>query len=295
MFAILLAVVAASSWGFSAVLVRMGLRDITTASGTLLSLAAGLVVTATLAVIFEGPRLLGLSLTAVVMFGVIGVLNFPVGRYFNYLSMSHLGVGRSTPILASAPLFAVLIAVAFTGEHLRLATASGIAFIFAGLYVTITAPREGTTATVAGGPRQTLLGIGFGLGAALAYGSSQVLARHSVSAIAPPVVGAALALGWGTLGFVFLSARSLRDRPARFWRGARYFMLAGLFSAAGVMLMVTALRRGEVVVLSPILATNPLFTLVFASVMLRDVERITRRVVFGGLLVVCGVVALSVF
>ena len=153
MFAILLAVVAASSWGFSAVLVRMGLRDITTASGTLLSLAAGLVVTATLAVIVEGPRLLGLSLTAVVMFGVIGVLNFPVGRYFNYLSMSHLGVGRSTPILASAPLFAVLIAVAFTGEHLRLATASGIAFIFAGLYVTITAPREGTTATVAGGPR----------------------------------------------------------------------------------------------------------------------------------------------
>ena len=72
-------------------------------------------------------------------------------------------------------------------------------------------------------------------------------------------------------------------------------MLAGLFSAAGVMLMFTALRRGEVVVLSPILATNPLFTLVFASVMLRDVERITRRVVFGGLLVVCGVVALSVF
>ena len=35
MVPILLAVVAASSWGFSAVLVRLGLRDLGTASGTL--------------------------------------------------------------------------------------------------------------------------------------------------------------------------------------------------------------------------------------------------------------------
>jgi drug/metabolite transporter (DMT)-like permease len=74
----------------------------------------------------------------VALFGVIGILNFPMGRFFNYLSMSRLGVARSTPLLASAPLFAVILAVFLTGEDLRLATAAGIVLIFAGLYITLT-------------------------------------------------------------------------------------------------------------------------------------------------------------
>ena len=48
-------------------------------------------------------------------------------------------------------------------------------------------------------------------------------------------------------------------------------------------------------VISPVLATNPLFTLLFASIFLRGVERITPRVVLGALLVVAGVVVLSAF
>ena len=60
------------------------------------------------------------------------------------------------------------------------------------------------------------------------------------------------------------------------------------------MLMFQALSRGPVVVLSPVVSTNPLFTLLFASIFLRGVERITPRVVAGALLVVGGVVVLSV-
>ena len=40
-----------------------------------------------------------------------------------------------------------------------------------------------------------------------------------------------------------------------------------------------ALARGEVVVVAPVLATNPLFTLLFAFLLLRGVERITPRIV----------------
>jgi drug/metabolite transporter (DMT)-like permease len=56
------------------------------------------------------------------------------------MAMSRLGVGRSTPILASAPLFALILAVLFTGEELKLATAVGTALILGGLYLTLTAP-----------------------------------------------------------------------------------------------------------------------------------------------------------
>ncbi len=138
MLAIALALLAASSWGFSAVLVRLGLRDMTTSMGTLISLLAGLLLTGVLVALTQREALLALSKTTVALFALIGILNFPMGRFFNYLSMSRLGVARSTPLLASAPLFAVLLAVFVTGEDLRLATAIGIALIFAGLYVTLT-------------------------------------------------------------------------------------------------------------------------------------------------------------
>ncbi len=144
--------------------------------------------------------------------------------------------------------------------------------------------------------RRTLLaGVGFALVAALSYGGSQVLTRQAVSNLAPPLVGTFIALFWGTLGFALLSVRNLGPRPERFRRGAAFFIGAGVSSSLGVTLMFQALSRGEVVVLSPVLATNPLFTLLFAALLLRGVERITARHAVGTALVVAGVVVLSVF
>jgi drug/metabolite transporter (DMT)-like permease len=132
-----LALLAAWSWGFSAVLVRMGLRDLATSTGTLVSLASGLVLMAALALLFQFEELIELSWRAFLLFGLVGILNFPMGRFFNYMAIGRLGVTRSTPLLASAPLFAVVIAVLFTGEELRLATAAGIALVLVGVYLTI--------------------------------------------------------------------------------------------------------------------------------------------------------------
>lgn len=142
MLATLLAVAAAASWGFSAVLVRMALRDISTTLGTLVSLIAGLVYTALLVLVFEFDALLSVSLSGVLFFAVIGILNFPMGRFFNYMGMSRIGVSRSTPILASAPVFAVVIAIVFLGERLDLGTLIGAGFIFAGLLITLADPER---------------------------------------------------------------------------------------------------------------------------------------------------------
>ena len=138
MFPVLLALLAAASWGFSAVLVRVGLRDTSTSAGTLISLVAGCLSTGVLVAALQFDALRNVSPRAMALFALIGLLNFPVGRFFNYMGMSRLGVGRSTPLLASAPMFAVLVAVLFTGEQLHLGTVAGGALIFSGLYVTLT-------------------------------------------------------------------------------------------------------------------------------------------------------------
>lgn len=156
-------------------------------------------------------------------------------------------------------------------------------------------PEASDAQTAAGSARRDLIiGLLFGFGAAMSYGTSQVLTRHSVSNLAPPLVGAFVALAWGTLGFSLMSVRSIAKAGERSARGTMFFVLAGLFSACGIMLMFQALKRGEVVIISPVLATNPLFTLVFAAALLRGVERITPRIVLGALLVVAGVVVLTV-
>jgi drug/metabolite transporter (DMT)-like permease len=159
----------------------------------------------------------------------------------------------------------------------------------------VTATAQAPTATAPDSRRATLTGIAFALVAALSYGSSQVIARYAVTDLAPPLLGSSIALFWGTLGFAALSARNLGERSPAWRRGAAYFVGAGIFSSLGVTLMFTALSRGQVVILSPVLATNPLFTLLFAAVFLRGVERITRRHALGTALVVAGVIVLSAF
>lgn len=145
-----LALGAAFSWGVSAVLVRKGLAYMSTAKGTLLSMIAGFGFTALLVVMFQLEEAKSVSTTALLLFALIGTLNFPFGRFFNFLSISRLGVARSTPILASSPLFAMLLAVLFTGETVNLTTFAGTALILAGLYVTLIAPRRPRGADAAG-------------------------------------------------------------------------------------------------------------------------------------------------
>jgi drug/metabolite transporter (DMT)-like permease len=140
--AVLIALSAAFCWGASAILVRTGLRYISsTATGTLISLVVGMVFSWTLVLILQPGEVLDVSLETVLLFALVGILNFPMGRFFNYMSMSRLGVARSTPILASSPFFAMMIAVVFTGESIGPVTIIGAALILSGLYVTITAPR----------------------------------------------------------------------------------------------------------------------------------------------------------
>ena len=70
-----------------------------------------------------------------------------------------------------------------------------------------------TASAIAPTARRTLItGVAFALGAAMAYGSSQVLTRQIIGNLAPPLVGTLISLFWGTLGFALLSVRNLGGR-----------------------------------------------------------------------------------
>jgi drug/metabolite transporter (DMT)-like permease len=126
----------------------------------------------------------------------------------------------------------------------------------------------------------------------LAYAASQVLIRHGVSDAASPLLGSLLALTVGTIGFTGLAARQLGEASTNVRRGAWLFAIAGFFSTLGVVFQFQALDHGDVVLVAPVSNTNPLFTLLIASVLLRGIENLTPQVVAGAALVVAGVAVL---
>ncbi len=129
----------------------------------------------------------------------------------------------------------------------------------------------------------------------MAYGASQTVGKHVTTEFAPPLVATAFALIFGFLYVSILFHRhipgDLRGSPRR---SVLLFGLSGITSASGVTALYFSLSNAPVVVVSPVVAINPLITMTLAHIFLKRLERITPRTVLGTLLVVSGVVVVTV-
>jgi len=138
MTGIAFAIMASFCWGIAAIFVRLGLQGINASTGTFISMLSSVIFVCSLALIIEYDAALALTPMALLWFSMIGLVTFVLGRGFNYTSIRYIGVGKATPMIASAPLFAVFIAVTFTGESVNLPILAGTLSIFVGLYLVIT-------------------------------------------------------------------------------------------------------------------------------------------------------------
>ena len=141
--------------------------------------------------------------------------------------------------------------------------------------------------------REILIGYAFALAGALAYGAAQTLTRKGVSEMTTPLVGATISMFAGMIALVFLNIRDLHTAAFSQRRAVVLVVLSGIFSSFGVTLMYFSLSLAPVTVASPIVSINPLLTILYASIFLRQSERVTRRIVFGGVLVVFGVILVT--
>ena len=142
--------------------------------------------------------------------------------------------------------------------------------------------------------RNTFIGITFGIVAALAYGLSSVLIKQSLADLAPPLVGAAVALLSGTLVLLVIGARDLRTNLAQNRKGVGLLLLAGILASLGVVSSYFALSLAPVVMVSPLQSTSPLFVILWSYLFLRRLERITPRLILGSILVIFGVILITV-
>ncbi len=281
----LIALSAALSYATSGIAARRGMRYSTPITVTLVSLtihAAGL-----WSILLLTGGVPKVSLLALFLFILTGTLQ-PVIRLFTYAGIYYMGASRGTTVRGSHPLFSTTIAILFLGERASLAVMLGTVLIVSGVTLISWQPqsqREGFR----------WWHIGFPLGAALLAGVSHPLRRYALELANEPlfftaVVGLASLVWMGA--YLLLPLRA--ERPVWNRKAIGPFLVAGCFETLGILLVITALSVGQVVIVSPIVATSPLWILVGTWLFLRGIESLTLRTVLGALCVVSGTIAISV-
>ncbi|MDR5655850.1 DMT family transporter [Halodesulfurarchaeum sp. HSR-GB] len=289
----LLAFVPAVIWGFTPVLDKRGMS----LSGTALQASLTVVVVdLTLFVLalllLRGPALLaGLDLAVAGLFLFAGMTGTALGRLAIFVGVDRVGASINSAVVSARPLFATALAFGLLGEPVSLATGVGIVVLVAGLAI-LSLSKGGDIS----GWETRDLAYPLASGTLFAFGN--VLRRLGLGtdgadvlqAVALNEAGALLVfLGYaavsGTAGF-----RSAERRSYLYFAGSGVLTAVALLSMFGAL----ALPAGRVAIVESLASTAPLFTTVFAYFFLKDLERVTRGIVLGAVLVVIGVVFVTV-
>lgn len=271
------------------VLIRVGTQQVAAPTATFFTVLTGTFLVLGLALTFNLSDIQELPPSAFGWFALMGAMAYPVARLLNNTAITMVGASRAVPMLSLQPLIALALGITLLGEEPTLIVIIGTPIIVGGLGLVFLA--EGINKSTERILTAKSLGYLLALGAAASFASRDVISRHVVSGIAPPVVTAAFALAFG--GCLLLAIthrdvlRSFRHVPPRY---IIICGLAGVCQGLAVASLFEALGRAPVTVVSPINACNPLITLLLAHLFLRRLESINLMLVAGTLLSVGGVV-----
>jgi drug/metabolite transporter (DMT)-like permease len=287
--AVVFAFLAALGFASGNILVRIGTQRVSAPTATFFTVLTGAILVVGLAFNFNLPDIMALPPVAYGWFALMGAMAYLVARVLNNTAITMIGASRAVPMASLQPAFAFGLGVAFLGERPGLLVSLGMPLIVCGLVLVFLA-ESGSNSKERILTAKTL-GYLLAIGAAASFASRDVISRHVVSSIAPPLVtaGFALAIGGGMLLAVVHRdvAHSLRHLPGRY---IIICGLAGICQGLAVASLFQALSRAPVTIVSPINASSPLITLALAHLFLRRLESINLLLVMGTLLSVGGVV-----
>ena len=284
MVAVALALLASLAFACTATLVHRGVRLLDPFSGLVVDLFVNCVLLWLFVLAFHD--LSELWAGANLIFAGSGLVVPGLFRLMAFKGIERLGASAATAVLNSAPLFAVLMAVAVLDEQPGPANLLGAAAVVCGL-VFLSWKGESRSWR----PRD----LAFPVSGALLAALRDVMVRLGLLAGPAPMVGAAVTVG---TSFLTMSAVYFRGRgTARLracGRGALgCFALVGFVHFLAYYLMFTALDMAEVAVVSPLVHCFSLFTLGLAPMILGESDPVTPRKLTAPSMVVLGVLLIA--
>jgi uncharacterized membrane protein len=274
----LFAVAAAVGFGVAGVLLKRGLQYTGPLSAAVVSVT---VTTAFIWFLTIVSTPLSRVLTWKVWpFLVAGLVAPGFARLLFFVGIDRIGVARAFSVMATAPLFAVALAIAFLGERPSpLLLVGAVAIATGGVLLARRGHDE------ARWRRRDMIFPALG---ALGFAVRDNLSRWGLRDYGDTLVAAAtalvtsLAVMWGC---AVVQRAQLHLPPA----GLTFFALSGICEGLAYLAMWRALAIGEVSVVSPLVNAHSIVAIVLAAVFLRDLERVTWRIGLAAVLIVAGV------
>ena len=272
---------AALCFSIAHILIRRGLVQSNAITGSFISLSMTAAVLWLLVPFFV--PLSEFWRPAVLIFVVAGVFAPGIGRTLSYLGIERIGVSRSVPIVNSSPIFASVFAVVFLGEVWVAQNIVGTLLVISGVVLlSVAKPAKGEWRKV---------DIIFPILGALAFGVSTTLRKAGLSLVDIPLGAAAITAAAGfVFSWVLLQAQGGRKALKLSRNSAAWLFSAGIFNTAALLSVFFALSYGKVVIVEPLISSNPVLTLLMTAIFLKDLEVISLRVVIGALLTVGGTI-----
>lgn len=279
---ILLAATSAFLFGAMTVLVRIALRTgAPPEAGTLFTILPAIAVTA-MAAAAQGE----FDLVSAWPFVFAGLLAPGISQILFTFAVRDAGASRASVTVGTAPLFAVVIALVFLDEPLLAGLVLGALLIVTG-GVLLASDR-------ARPEHFRRIGLVYALVATLAFAIRDSLIRWlgtEATEVDPGIAAFATMLTGTIVTAVFV----LWSRPMLTRRAFISFVPAGLCYGLSYVLLFEAFYRGQVSVVSPIVATESLWGVLLSWLVLRRSENVDARLVAGAAFVVAGGVLIGVF
>jgi drug/metabolite transporter (DMT)-like permease len=242
---------------------------------------------------------------AYLFWALSGIIHFALGRTWAYRSLQLLGSNRSNIVTSLSPIATVALAMFLLKETVTFLQFLGIIFTLSGpILILLKEQTFSEGSPMMSGPpgkevdpRTLLLGVLYGAGAALFWGSSAIFIKFGLEAGGSPVAGTLIA--YAAASFVisppFLFSAGQRREIAR--EGIKPLPVAifsGLTTSIAQLLRYLSFGFGSVIVVSLMLRTLPLWVLLFSFIFNRQYESFSRWVLIGnGLLMIGTILVIS--
>lgn len=272
---------AALCFSIAHVFVRCGLVYSNALTGSLISLgtsAAGFWLLA----LFLVP-LSALSSPALGYFVAAGVFAPAIGQTLGYIGMERIGVARASSIVNTSPIFSSLFAVLFLDEWWVSQNIAGTCLVILGVVIL----SSGTTSKDYWRKKDII----YPILAALAFGVSTLLRKTGLIQVPAPLLAASVTVGTAFLVLLAIVCFRGGRRVLRFnSRGSAWLFGAAVLNMGAILSFFSALNVGRIVRVEPLVACNPLLTILWTAVFLRGTEQLSARIIGGAIVTVAGTV-----
>ena len=238
---------------------------------------------------------------ALLNFALAGFFHFFCGWTFLNASQKQIGAARTGALIATVPLFGVVLAALLLQEIPTAVVTAGIFTMIGGVYlIHYSQEAFGTRTGVTAQP--LLLGtrwrsLFWGLAAAFCMSLSPIFIRQGLEDLSSPILGVTVGVTTSALayGLALLVRRFYTSLGTVTWDSLGFKLVAGILVGLATWSRWVALDLAPVAtVLSLMLISVPITNLIAPLLVEQHLERITAQVWFGSLLIAGGAFILAV-